>query len=75
MSRKPISALVLVSGDKPMKTKEDEGQIEVADFAIRHKYLETALKIRGDIGENKSPINIEKANIVMYLPESPQQIS
>ena len=45
-STKPISALILVSGDKPMKTKDNEGQIEVPDFAIRHKYLETALKLK-----------------------------
>lgn len=43
---KQIGALVLVSGDKPMKTKDNEGQIEVPDFAVRHKYLETALKLK-----------------------------
>lgn len=45
-STKPISALVLISGDKPMRTKDNEGQIEVPDYAIRHKYLETALKLK-----------------------------
>lgn len=46
-STKPISALVLVNTEKgTSKTKADEGQIEVPDYAIRHKYLETVLKLK-----------------------------
>lgn len=52
-STKPISALVLVSGDKPMRTRDNEGQIEVPDYAIRHKYLETALKLKQKLIERK----------------------
>ena len=50
---KPIGALVLISNDeqgKPKQTlKDNEGMIEVADYAVRQKYLETALKMRGKL--------------------------
>lgn len=65
-STKPIGALILVSGDKPMKTKGNEGQIEVPDYAIRHKYLETALKLKKRLtdriehmGEGGGPIEFK----------------
>lgn len=44
---KPISALIIANTETGvLKTKDNEGQIEVADYAIRHKYLETALKLK-----------------------------
>lgn len=44
---KPISALVIANTEKgTVQTKDNEGQIEVPDFAVRHKYLETALKLK-----------------------------
>ena len=65
---KPISALILISGDKSMRTKDNEGQIEVPDFLTRHKYLETALKLKKRLtdriehtGEGGGPI--EFANL------------
>lgn len=43
---KPISALILLDKDGKTRTKDNEGQIEVADYGVRHKYLETALKLK-----------------------------
>ena len=61
---KPIGALVLVSGDKPMQTKGNEGQIEVPDFAVRHKYWDTMLKLKGKL-RDKSDVNIGEAKILV----------
>lgn len=75
-STKPIAALVLVSGDKPMKTKDNEGQIEVPDYAIRHKYLETALKLkkrlkeRMDVTTNDKELNVT----IMDYANQPKRI-
>lgn len=48
---KPIGALVLIKNGKDGKAetilKDNEGMIEVPDHAVRHKYLETALKLKG----------------------------
>lgn len=43
---KPISAQILVQGDKTVVTKDNEGQVVVPDYGVRHKYLETALKLK-----------------------------
>ena len=76
-STKPIGALVLVSGDKPMKTKDNEGQIEVPDYAIRHKYLETALKLkkrlkeRMDLTSNGKDMNQPQTVLVKFINGKP----
>lgn len=64
-STKPISALILANTEiGVMRTKDNEGQIEVADYIARHKYLETALKLkqrlieRTDITSGGKPIPI-----------------
>lgn len=47
---KPIGALVLikngVDGKPEQILKDNEGMIQVADHSVRHKYLETALKLK-----------------------------
>lgn len=49
-ANKPIGALVLIKNDKDGKPeqilKDNEGMIEVPDHLVRHKYLETALKLK-----------------------------
>jgi hypothetical protein len=49
---KPISALVLATTDKDgvMRTKGNEGMIEVPDYAVRHRYWDTMLKLKGKLG-------------------------
>ncbi len=60
----PISALVIANTETGVvKTKGYEGQIEVPDYRARHKYLETALKLkkrlvdRMDIKSDDKPFN------------------
>lgn len=48
-ANKPIGALVLIKNTKDGKEevlKDNEGMIEVPDMPTRHKYLETALKLK-----------------------------
>lgn len=53
---KPISALILANTETgTSKTKENEGQIEVPDYAVRHKYLETGLKLKKRLGGESNP--------------------
>lgn len=58
-----ISATVVVKSDDPtIKTKEANGRsmdfIDVPDYATRHKFLETALKVKGKI-VNKTDITTD----------------
>lgn len=42
-----------------------DGQVhetEVEDFAIRHKYIETALKVFGDLVEVKTEVNVDASH-------------
>ena len=61
---KPISAQILIQGNKTVVTKENEGQVVVPDYGVRHKYLETALKLKQklmtkfDITSGGNPIPI-----------------
>lgn len=53
---KPIGAMILVKkGENGTETilKENEGMIEVADHQTRHKFLETALKLKGHLQTTK----------------------
>lgn len=70
---KPISALVLANTENGIvRTKDDEGRIEVEDYATRHKYLETALKLKKRLGpENvtNQQINVSsnKGNTITFV--------
>ena len=71
-STKPIGALVLIKNGKDGKPeqilKDNEGQIEVADYAIRHKYLETALKLRGHLSSDKGTNVLVNVNNTIEPP-------
>lgn len=41
------NAAILVQKDGTMIKAEEQGLIEVPDYAVRHKYLETAYKLKG----------------------------
>lgn len=64
---KPIGALVLIKNDKDGKTqqilKDNEGMIEVADHAVRHKFWDTALKLKGRL---KDGLNVN-GNMTMNV--------
>lgn len=52
-STKPIGAQILINADGTLLNKEIEGMIEVPDNSTRHKYLETALKLKKRLVERK----------------------
>lgn len=62
---KPISARIIMQkgkndlGSQDAWSKTDDF-IEVEDYAVRHKYVETALKIKGkipELGDKENPLN------------------
>lgn len=44
------NAAILVTKDGTVEKAEEQGLIEVPDYATRHKYLETALKLKKRLG-------------------------
>jgi hypothetical protein len=71
VAEKPIGALVLIKNGKDGKPetilKSDEGQIMVEDHPTRHKFLETAYKLKkyiGVEGTGNPQFNAEEMNIV-----------
>jgi len=71
-ANKPIGALVLIKNSKDGKSeqilKDNEGMIEVADHAIRHKYLETALKLKQRLVERKLLGGLDGGPLVITRP-------
>lgn len=53
---KQIGALILIKGDGTVVNKSDEGMIEVADHGVRHKFWDTALKLKGRL---KDGMNVQ----------------
>lgn len=78
-AKKPISAQILVKQDGSVVKKEDEGVIEVEDWASQHKFVETALKLKDRFpktkvelgGENGQPIPIQ---LVTYGANDPLSV-
>ena len=58
------NAAILVTKDGSVMKAEEQGLIEVQDYATRHKYLETALKLKKHLGtESTNQINIGQLNV------------
>jgi Terminase small subunit len=63
-ANKQIGAQILIDADGNVVSKENEGMIEVPDNGVRHKYLETALRLkqrlltRFDVTSSGEPIAI-----------------
>lgn len=56
---------------KTIKTGENGEEIIEPDFAVRHKYLDTGLKLKGEYGdENKNKINILMPVLVKFLDKN-----
>lgn len=48
-----------------MGTKSEESFVDIQpDYAIRHKYLETAIKVKGHIKTDTPPVNNTQINIL-----------
>lgn len=62
---KPIGASILVDKNGKVIKAEDEGAIEVVDHFVRHKYLETGLKLKKHLGADNN--SLTQVNIT--LPE------
>jgi phage terminase small subunit len=50
---RPTNASILISKDGKVEKAEEQGLIEVPDYAVRHKYVETAAKWLGIQGEER----------------------
>ena len=66
----------LEAGKHIFKNNNESGEIEdmgiEADYAVRHKYLDTALKLKGSYEEDKQKsINILIPVLVRFLNEKP----
>lgn len=80
-SKRTISATVVIKSDDPkVKTKQanarDVDFIDVPDYAIRHKYLETALKLKkrmNDKAEDPQPTNNIVIGFKFVLPQKPDE--
>lgn len=66
-AKKVISAMVIKSSPDGIADEEDEMKeadsmtkdfVEVDDYAVRHKYLETGLKLRGHLQKDKLDVNL-----------------
>lgn len=42
--------------------------------AIAHKYLETGLKVAGKLQNQATAVNVEKVNVLVYIPNIAPQI-
>lgn len=80
-STRTISANVTVKSDDPkVKTKQatarDVDFIDVPDYAVRHKYLETALKLKKRMNDKEDP-GATVTNVVVgfkfVLPQKPNE--
>lgn len=58
------NAAILVTQDGKIEKAEEQGLIEVPDFAVRHKYLETAYKLKGKLRDH-GEINIQNQKILV----------
>lgn len=64
---KTTNAAILVMKDGKIVKAEEQGLIEVEDYAVQHKYLETALKLKRRLAQNtadSTPLIIEKMLVV-----------
>lgn len=69
------NAAILVQQDGTTIKAEEQGLIEVPDYQTRHKYLETALKLKKRLGveANGSSVAVQVNNIQLdkYLEDVP----
>lgn len=65
-SVKPIGASILVNKEGQVIKAENEGAIEVPDNATRHKYLDTALKLKDKYPAEKHKHGGDPDNPIKY---------
>ena len=62
-TRSTNAAILLTTDGKTVKA-EEQGLIETPDYATRHKYIETALKLKKKLGTNENQFNVQVNNLI-----------